>query len=88
MIWIQAVSVHSEDEEEYLDIYNMKKYARKVTIGQPSTSKEDCNDKIEWSHRPFIGTWFIQVQDLKLIVITTEMKGKTIEYSHSPAPSA
>ena len=43
MIWIQAVSVHSEDEEEYLDIYNMKRYARKVTIGQPSTSKDDSD---------------------------------------------
>ena len=43
MSWIQAVSVHSEDEEEYLDIYNMKRYARKVTIGQPSTSKDDSD---------------------------------------------
>ena len=33
----QAVSVHSEDGEEDLDIYNMKKYAKKVTIGQPFT---------------------------------------------------
>ena len=39
----QAVSVHSEDEEEDLDIFNMKKYARKVTIGQPSTSKDDSD---------------------------------------------
>ena len=39
----QAVSVHSEDDEEDLDIYNMKKYAKKVTIGQPSTSKEDSD---------------------------------------------
>ena len=39
----QAVSVHSEDGEEDLDIYNMKKYAKKVTIGKPSTSKEDSD---------------------------------------------
>ena len=39
----QAVSVQSEDEEEDLDIFNMKKYARKVTIGQPSTSKDNSD---------------------------------------------